>query len=96
MNGAHSSGSLKRALIGFINRLTQTEIDDFKLSSLEDVYDTIHDIQEKQKADNRLRNLTRIRVFLEGMQEYGKVIEVFLNASDILAFVWVRQFSILA
>lgn len=33
-------------------------------------------------------NLTRISRFLEGMEQLGKVIDIFLNTSEILAFVW--------
>jgi hypothetical protein len=33
-------------------------------------------------------NLTRIRRFLEAMDQYGKVIEVFLNDSSMLCVVW--------
>ena len=33
-------------------------------------------------------NLSRILGFLEAMNQFGKVVEVFLNTSDILAFVW--------
>ncbi len=89
MDGLRGSGSLRRALVGFTNRLTQAEKEDFQLATLEDVYDTINEIQVKQAEENRMRNLARVRGFLEAMQEYGKVIEVFLNASDVLAFVWV-------
>lgn len=33
-------------------------------------------------------NLTRVSGFLEAMNQFGAVIEVFLNTSEILAFVW--------
>lgn len=33
-------------------------------------------------------NLTRIQRFLEGMEQLGKVIDIFLNTSEVLAFVW--------
>lgn len=35
-----------------------------------------------------MRNLSRILGFLEAMKQFGAVVEVFLNTSDILAFVW--------
>jgi hypothetical protein len=42
----------------------------------------------EQGRRKELMNLTRIRRFLEAMDQYGKVIEVFLNASSMLCFVW--------
>jgi len=85
------SGSLRRSLNGFTNRLTLAEKENFQLSTLEDVYDTINDIQRAQGDEKKMRNFTRISAFTEGMQEYGKVIEVFVNSSNTLAFVWVSR-----
>jgi hypothetical protein len=42
----------------------------------------------EQGRRKELMNLTRIQRFLEAMDQYGKVIEVFLNASSTLCFVW--------
>ncbi len=91
MAGLGGSGSLRRALNGFTNRLTLAEKENFQLSTLEDVYDTINDIQRAQGDEKKMRNFTRVSAFIEGMQEYGKVIEVFVNSSNILAFVWVSR-----
>jgi hypothetical protein len=35
-----------------------------------------------------MMNLSRIRSCLEAMDQFGKVIEIFLNVSDAVAFVW--------
>ena len=53
------------------------------------IYKAIEKIQEKQKATRSYRNLRRIEPFVTGMKEYGKVIELFTNASPVVAFVWV-------
>jgi hypothetical protein len=87
---AMRSDGFRQALARFSTSLTAEEESDFKLSSLNDVYETIQDIQERHGSARQLRNLTRIQGFLEGMDQFGKVVEVFLNTSEVLAFVWVR------
>ena len=72
----------------FRSRLTKAELDDFKFCSLKDVQQTIVDIQARQDKRRETMNLSRILGFLEAMNQFGKVVEVFLNTSDILAFVW--------
>jgi hypothetical protein len=72
----------------FRSRLTKAELDEFKFCSLKDVQQTIVDIQARQDKRRETRNLSRIRGFLEAMTQFGTVVEVFLNTSEILAFVW--------
>ncbi|KAF8462703.1 hypothetical protein BDZ91DRAFT_327772 [Kalaharituber pfeilii] len=35
-----------------------------------------------------MRNINRIRPFIDAMQQYGKIIEVFLDLTNFVAFVW--------
>lgn len=70
-------------------KLTPQEIQNFPLTSLDDLRTAIDDIQRQQVQRGSLQCLIRIQPFLVAMEQYGKVIEVFLNSSDILAFVWV-------
>lgn len=35
-----------------------------------------------------MKNLRRVQGILEGMEQLGKVVDIFLNTSEILAFVW--------
>lgn len=88
------SGAFQRALSRFKIALTPAEENDFRFSSLQDVYDAISKIQQEQTARKELANLNRIGPFLEGIEQYGKIIEVFLNTSNILAFIWVRNSSL--
>lgn len=75
-------------LLQFKNRLTQKELADFQFSTLEDVQIVIARIQAEQGNQKSMMNFTRIQSFLEAMSQFGEVIEVFLNASDFVAFVW--------
>ncbi|KAK4159591.1 hypothetical protein QBC43DRAFT_326945 [Cladorrhinum sp. PSN259] len=45
-------------------------------------------IQQEQASKRRLRYMKRIDPFLKTMQEYGKVVDIFVNAEDIVAFIW--------
>ena len=87
---AHERG-FQRALVRFTDQLSSDEKRDFEFSTLEEVYDVIEQTQNLHGSERKMRNLTRIKSFLEAMEEYGKVIEVFLNSASLLAFVWVRH-----
>lgn len=69
--------------------LTQEEVEDFRFSTLEDVHKVIGDLQTEQGKKKKMMNLSRIQSFLEAMEQFGKVIEVFLNTTEFVAFVWV-------
>ena len=86
-----NDGGFQRALARFKSHLSPAEQETFGVTSLEDVQKTIVQIQNTQGSQSQMRNLKRIKAFVEAMEQYGKVVEVFLNASSILAFVWVRR-----
>lgn len=83
-------GAFRQALKGFTDTLTPDEADDFRLSSLDDLRTAILEIQAKQASEKRMRDLTRLQSFSEAMEQYGNIIEVFLNTTEFVAFVWVR------
>ena len=91
MAGAGIDSGFHRALARFKDNLSPDQREEFAVTCIEDVQKTIAQIQSTQGSERKMRNLTRIKAFLEAMEQYGKVIEVFLNVSDILAFVWVRR-----
>lgn len=62
----------------------------FAMTTLKDLKQEVSDMQNKQNSKRRLQNMHRLHGIIIAMEQYGKVIEVFLNANDILAFVWVR------
>lgn len=60
-------------------------------TSLGDLQKCILDIQKDIiKRQKKVMNMARLRAFLEAMDQYGKVVETFLNSSNVVAFVWVR------
>jgi hypothetical protein len=87
--GSSHGGEFSRVLTDFTSSLTEEQQNDFRFSTLEDLQAVINGIQKKQCSERRMQNLTRLRSFLEAMDQYGKVIEVFLSSSAFIAFIWV-------
>jgi hypothetical protein len=86
------STSFQRAVDKFNKSLTVKQRQEFSVCSLEDVRQTIVTIQEKQGSQKKMRNMARIQAFLEAMEQYGKVVEVFLNCTPFLGYIWVWPF----
>ncbi|KAI2633104.1 hypothetical protein GGS26DRAFT_555304 [Hypomontagnella submonticulosa] len=68
--------------------LTKKEEDDFRMTSLEDLRDCVRTIQRDQEQSRKMMYMKRLEPFLETMQQYGKVLDVFVNTSEIVAFIW--------
>ena len=81
----------RRALDAFKKKagLTSEELQYFQCSSFDDVLTTLNTVQKEQSKKKTLVYMRRIDPFLKTIAEYGKVIEIFVNTSEILAFVWV-------
>ncbi|PMD12225.1 hypothetical protein NA56DRAFT_756767 [Hyaloscypha hepaticicola] len=75
-------------LQSFVETLTDEQKNEFEFSTLEDFQAAIVAIQNRQNSVRKMRNLARLRCFLEAMDQYGKVIEVFVNASELVCFIW--------
>jgi len=78
-----------KALDRFKIGLNDREKEDFELTSLDEVHTIVLKIQDAHASDHKMQNMARIQSFLEGMEQLGNVIEVFLNVSVFVAFVWV-------
>lgn len=83
------SPAFEQALSQFRAALGKDDLEDFRCTTLEDLQRAVLDIQSKHAAPRKLKNMTRLSGFLEAMKQFGNVVEVFLNVSEILAFVWV-------
>lgn len=75
-------------LAGFKRRLKPHEQAKFAFTTLNDLELATKDLQEKQKKSKTAQNLTRIQPFLQAMMQYKEIIEVYLNASSMLCFIW--------
>lgn len=83
-----SSNGFERALQIFRARLSPEEDANFQITGIDDLRTTILSIQSDQRARKIMVHMKRIESFLEAMEQFGKVIEVFLNVTNYLAFIW--------
>ena len=82
--------AFSRVLSAFRSRLSPQDINDFEVTTFDDLKQAIADIQRQQVQRRGLRNLNKIRPFLNSLGQYAQVIEVFVSAKPIfLAFIWV-------
>ncbi|KAK4202169.1 NACHT domain-containing protein [Triangularia verruculosa] len=72
----------------FRRRLTPEEEHQFQGTTLDVLKIEILRIQSDQRKRKELMHMGRIQGFLEAMEQFGKVIEVFTNTNETLAFVW--------
>ncbi|KAM7213295.1 hypothetical protein V8F06_011306 [Rhypophila decipiens] len=68
-----------------INKKT---MQDWEKTTVDHVKAVIDAIQQKHMSNKRQQYMKRLEVFVVNMESFGKVIEVFLNSTDYLAFVW--------
>lgn len=78
----------RRVLDSFKKDLSRQEKQNFSFTDIKGLNLAIDDLQKKQHSQRRLQNLSRLKPFLEAMEQYGKVVEVFCNSSEFVAFVW--------
>ncbi|RYP19480.1 hypothetical protein DL765_003320 [Monosporascus sp. GIB2] len=80
--------SFELALEDFKAGLKRNDRKKFEGVKLQDLLEEMDKLQKDQQPKRRARNLARLRPFLEAMEQFGKVIEVFTNTSEMVAFVW--------
>lgn len=85
------SSGFSPVLTSFTASLTQEQNDDFKYCTLDDLKVAIDAVQKKQASEKKMRNLARLKSFLDAMEQYGKIREIFLNTSNIIAYIWVSH-----
>jgi hypothetical protein len=73
----------------FTDSLSQEEKNDFRFSTLEELHHTISALQQRSESEKKMLSIRRLRPFLEGMEQYSKVVETFMNGSEILGVIWV-------
>ncbi|KAK6337077.1 hypothetical protein TWF718_009863 [Orbilia javanica] len=79
--------SFEKSLEKFRQRHSK-QIPEFSLSNLDDVKDEIRKIQDRLGPEKKLRGLNRVKKFLEGMKQVEQLVQIFLNTSEVVAYVW--------
>ncbi|KAI0440377.1 hypothetical protein F4803DRAFT_527373 [Xylaria telfairii] len=83
-----SNTVFERALERFREGLTKEQEKQFQVSSLDQVHAEIQDIQSRLGSAKKLRSLNRLSKFLGAMTEIEQLVKIFLNVSEVVAFVW--------
>ena len=81
--------AFERVLEKFKGELKKKDKDNFTMTTIEDLQQAIGQLQKKQLTERRMQNMTRLKRFVEAIEQYGKVVEIFCNSSEFVAFVWV-------
>ncbi|RBA21148.1 hypothetical protein FPRO05_07462 [Fusarium proliferatum] len=83
--------AFEAAMIDFKGKLKGHSFYDqiIQTTSIEQVYQDIEKLQDKQAKFGRLRHLSKIEPFLARLREYSSVVETFVQSKpDILALIW--------
>lgn len=81
--------AFQRAIRKFRKSLTDEQKAEFAASSQDDVLSEIQKIQDRYGSARKLRSLKRLSKFLEAMSQIEQLVQIFLNVSNTVAFVWV-------
>lgn len=96
-NGAISQATtlnpFDEELKSFKSRLKPREKEYFKFSTEDELKKEIDSLQTRLHKGRRQQNMTKLRGFIEAMNQFGKVIDVFCQTSEVVAFVWVSKTS---
>lgn len=85
-----SSLTIEKAFNKLKGSLSPQDEQDFLSITLKDVRNAAVAIEQDQAARKAMKNVRRIQPFLDTMESYSKVIEVFCQGYPPMAFVWVR------
>ena len=80
--------NFQECLRKFKTRLSKKERDQFEVTTLQELRVSLLQIQKKQATNSQSMNLPRIVRFLDAFKQFGQIVEVFLNTSEFVAFIW--------
>ncbi|KAF3223024.1 hypothetical protein TWF679_004222 [Orbilia oligospora] len=81
----------ERSLEKFRQRLSPEQRQQFSFSSLDDVRAEMRKLQDQLGPQKKLRSFNKMKRFLEGMKQVEQLVQIFLNTSDVVAYVWVAS-----
>src|SRR3569833_347223 len=90
MASSTDNPEFEKALEDFKSGLKKKDRDQFGKATLPDLLKKVEDLQKAQHAKRRGQNLALLKPFIEAMEQFGKIVEIFTNASQFVAYVWVR------
>lgn len=88
---ADGAQMIQEAGIQLRTAIFDTEATSFYHTTLGDVEQALHAIEDEQAKRLSLRNLARIEPFISWMQDYSPVLDTFCQGFSPMAWVWVRR-----
>jgi hypothetical protein len=61
---------------------------EFQSTTLKDVWEAANEIEKIQRQRRLLRNMGRLKPFLQGLEKYSKSIDTLCNGTPFLPWVW--------
>lgn len=65
-----------------------------RATSLDDVRAAIAQTERELASRQGLRNFDRLSPYIDAIERYGKVIEVFCNSDPLVPYIWVGRFAL--
>lgn len=94
MSGPNAD-SFQRALTTFKQSISQKSpelLSKFEITSLDDVRDYCLQIQDEMGHNGGLLRMKRLQCFIEAMSQLGQSVDVFVNANELMCFIWASPF----
>lgn len=88
LNGPSQGDAFGAALAQFKYTVPDAQLAEFKNITYDVLCKTIGQIQSDQDRRRQLMGFSRIARCLEALHQLGKVVEVFVNVSNVVAFIW--------
>ncbi|KAK8068838.1 hypothetical protein PG994_005454 [Apiospora phragmitis] len=88
MAGNCYQSSFEKSIVVFKEGLRRRDVEDFRATELEHLRTRIATLQTRQHAQRRLQDFNQLQLFLEAIEQYGKVVSSFYPNKEIVAFIW--------
>ncbi|KAH0444749.1 zinc finger protein [Colletotrichum camelliae] len=85
---ATTRNPFEEVLSRFKRDLKAKEKEYFKFATEEEFKKEVDALQTRLHSGRRQQNMTKLRGFIEAMAQFGKVIDVFCQTSEVVAFIW--------
>jgi hypothetical protein len=80
--------TMKTAFDELERTVTPADARDFRATTLQTVRLAALEVEKRMEAKQALRNMRRLKPLFDGMEHYGKVIDVLCNGTPFLAWIW--------
>lgn len=80
--------TIKDAFTRLQDSISQDDAQEFQKTTLNDVRQAAVEVEEKMAARQNMRNMRRFETFLNGIEQYSKVLEVLCNGTPYLQWIW--------